>query len=640
MAGRGRTIGTFVTLLVLLAVPVVIGATPVRADAVPGAEPAVFSAVTPCRLADTREPESSAAEGYARVDPRVVEVQVTGRCGIADGATAASFVVTAVNMPANGFVTVYPADLATPPLVSNLNARVGQTRANGAVVRLSASGTVRVFSNVGAPVVLDVSGAFHPASEAAAGRFVAMTPQRVFDSASGGVRVPSGGIVDLPLPAGVPADAVAVAVEVTASDAVGSGFVAAYPRGGPASLTSALNFDAVDAIRSATSVVAVSPDGVELRVSRSAHLAVDVLGYFTGPAEALSADGRFVAVSPTRVLDTRGDSPLGHGVPLYPGGKADVLLPVSGAAVVLNLTVTSTSGRGSIATAGSMRPMPGTPSVNSAHALDLAANLWIGAMSTAGVTAQAQGMSAHHVIDVFGWFTGVPQLPNVAAGTNVPDSSGCLPGVGKLDATRRWYQQDNTSANTSAIAWYPGAGPLGALAVMGDSLTWQTLKGTMNHLVDAGFGPICIDSAVYRNISVTVLKVNSGVDATNRLRTHAFWTAPTVRWAVAMGSNDVGAASTTAAMQARIDDELWAIGPTARSVLWMNVRTRRSTYQTVETRFDQALAATPNVVPVDWSSFVSPNPALYILSADLVHLTATGIAWRPVLLTNALVANS
>ncbi len=639
MAGRRRAIGGSIALL-LLATLGTVDATPVRAEAVPGADPAVFSAVTPCRLADTREPESSAAEGYARVDARVVEVQVTGRCGIADGATAASFVVTAVAMPANGFVTVYPADLVTPPLVSNLNARAGQTRANGAVVRLSSTGTVRVFSNVGAPVVLDVSGAFHPAAEASAGRFVATAPQRLFDSALSGVRVPLGGIVDLELPAGVPTDSIAVAVEITASDAVGSGFVAAYPRSGPPSLTSALNFDAVDSIRSATSVIAVSPDGIELHVSRSTHLAVDVLGYFTGPDEPLSADGRFVAVSPTRVLDTRGDSPLGHGVPLYAGGKADVLLPVSGAAVVLNLTVTSTSAKGSISTAGSMRPLPGTPSVNAAHALDLAANLWMGAMSTAGVTAHAQGMSAHHIIDVFGWFTGVPQLPSVAAGTNVPDGSGCLPGVGKLDATGRWYQQDNTSANTSAIAWYPGAGRLGALAVMGDSLTWQTLKGTMNQLVDAGFGPICIDSAVYRNISVTVLKVNSGVDATNRLRTHSFWAAPTVRWVVAMGSNDVGAASTSVAMQARIDAELWAIGPNARTVLWMNVRTRRSTYQTVETRFDQTLAATPNVVPIDWSSFVSPNPALYILSADLVHLTATGIAWRPVLLTNALVANS
>lgn len=604
-----------------------------------GAAPAssAFVAVAPCRLADTR-----LDTGFTRLSATTIEVQVSGRCELPDALSAASFVVTAVSPSAPGYLTVYPAHLTAPPTTSNLNTHVGQTRANGAIVQLSPDGRVRVYSPAGGQVVLDTTGGFVAAATSAGGRLVAITPVRAFDSRTtgGGTRVPANSIVTVPLPTGVPADAVAVAVTLTAVNAVAPGFATAFAAGSTAGDASHLNYDTLDTERASGTIVQVSSGGLSLRASSAVHLIVDVTGYFTGVSAAESGDGLFVPIAPTRLVDTRYGSALGINVPLYRDGSFDVALALPAAAAAVNLTVTATSGHGSLSARAGGAPLPPTSSVNAGHVADTAAALWMGTTSASGLRVSVASMSAHVIVDQFGWFAGAVAAPGSIPAANVPNGTGCLPGVGKLDPTKRWYRQDNTSASTSSIGYYPTAGPRGALAVMGDSLTWQTMSGTMNRLIDAGFGPICADGAVFRATTVAVLGVNSGVNATGRLRASPFWAAPTVRWLVSIGTNDVGTASTTAAQRTRIDGMMAAIGLTTRPVLWMNIRTRRSDYQAVETRFNAAVAATPNLRVIDWSALVAPNPGAYISSNDLVHLTAYGIAQRPVLLANTLLASS
>jgi hypothetical protein len=609
------------------------GSGSVFADAVTSA----FVAVAPCRLADTRS-----EEGFTRISPTIIEVQVSGRCDLPAELVAAAFVVTAVIPRADGHVTVYPAHLATPPTTSNVNTQGYQTRANGAVVQVSPTGAVRVHSPGPGDLVLDATGGFVAAADATAGRLVAISPVRAFDSRheGAGARVPAGGTVHVPLPAGVPADATALAITLTAAGAVSPGYATAFPAGAEPGDASHLNFDTVDPERASAAIVQVSPTGLSVRTSGEAHLIVDVTAYFTGDTAASSTDGLFVPMEPTRVVDTRRTSPLGVSVPLYRDGALDLALPQAAAAAVLNLTVTATSARGHLSARAGGAPLPPTSSLNAAHSSDTAAAMWLGAASTTGVRLSSAGMSTHMVVDQFGWFTGVPPAPTLGAAANTPNGAGCLPGVGKLDPTKRWYRQDNTSASTSTIAYYPLAGPRGAVAVVGDSLTWQTMSNTMNRLIDAGFGPICADGAVFRATTVVVSKVNSGVNAIGRLKGLAFWAAATVRWVISIGTNDVGTASTTVAQRARIDGVIAAVGVTTRSILWMNVRTRRGSYQSVETRFNQNLAATPNVTVIDWSAMVAWNPAAYITGADLVHLTAHGISTRPTLLANTLFTNT
>jgi pectate lyase len=119
-----------------------------------------YFTLTPCRVLDTRDPNGpfggpALAAGESRT------FTVAGQCGIAPSATAVAVNVTVTQPTVTGHLRLYPA--GTSPLVSSLNYRAGQTRANNAVVGLSASGqlTIRNGQHSGtAHVILDVSGYF------------------------------------------------------------------------------------------------------------------------------------------------------------------------------------------------------------------------------------------------------------------------------------------------------------------------------------------------------------------------------------------------------------------------------------------------------------------------------------------------
>lgn len=281
-----------------------------------GAEAAVasssFVAIAPCRLADTR-----LGSGFIRLSPTTIEVQVSGRCGLPDSLTAASFVVTAVSPNARGYFTLFPAHLATPPTTSNLNTHVRQTRANGAIVQVSPDGAVRVYSAAGGHVVLDTTGGFVEAVDSSVGRLVPVTPVRAFDGriTGSGSKVPANSIVTVPLPAGIPTDSSAVAFTLTAVGATAPGFATAFAAGSAPGDASHLNYDSVDTERATGTIVQVSPDGLSLRASTAVHLIVDINGYFTGASAAHISDGLFVPIEPKRLADTRYDSALGIGVP-------------------------------------------------------------------------------------------------------------------------------------------------------------------------------------------------------------------------------------------------------------------------------------------------------------------------------------
>lgn len=110
--------------------------------------------VTPCRIVDTRS--------GAPVAPGTVQlVQVTGVCGIPAGAKSVVMNVTAVAPTASGFLTVYPGTGAPPPPTSTTSYRANRTRANNAIMRLSAEGRLGVYN--GGPSIhflIDVTGYF------------------------------------------------------------------------------------------------------------------------------------------------------------------------------------------------------------------------------------------------------------------------------------------------------------------------------------------------------------------------------------------------------------------------------------------------------------------------------------------------
>lgn len=120
--------------------------------------PASLYLIAPCRVVDTRDPVSS--HGGPQLGASVRSFATTGRCGIPSGAKAVAINVTAVAPADTGFVTLFGG--ASPlPATSTLNYRTAKTRANNAIIPLSAGGFMKVSNNgPSVHVIIDVTGYF------------------------------------------------------------------------------------------------------------------------------------------------------------------------------------------------------------------------------------------------------------------------------------------------------------------------------------------------------------------------------------------------------------------------------------------------------------------------------------------------
>jgi hypothetical protein len=409
-------LGVVLGLVVGVVVPVV-AARSIGHAAVAGTS--AYVPVGPVRLVDTRE-----NKGFTRSGPTTLQVPVANVNGVPKNATAVTLSVAVTGAVQNGFVTVWPSDQPMP-LSSNVNFEAGQIVSNGLIVKLGASGALTVSSSVAVDVVVDVTGAFVPATSAKAGRFVAVDPVRVLDSRSGDPMA-AGGLVRVALPASAPRDAIAAAVTLTTSGDNEPGFFTAFGAGA-VPWSSSLNIDTPDSTRAATVVIPVTGGGLSVFSSNGGHLIVDFLGYFTGPSAAASEDGLFVPMTPTRLLDTRSGGALGVAESL--------LLPATGAVVVGNIAMTDAARPGYATVYAAGTALPGTSSVNAMRTGQTVSNMAISRTSSAGMAVYSQEGS-DFVFDQTGYFTGavVPQtvgLPCAVSAILVP---GCGAWLGASTA--------------------------------------------------------------------------------------------------------------------------------------------------------------------------------------------------------------
>jgi hypothetical protein len=183
------------------------------------------------------------------------------------------------------------------------------------VVPLGADGAVRIRNTAGTPgVTVDYAGYF---SESGPGLYTAKVGgTRLLDThdSAGAHPSPLGAAEEFALPvrgvAGVPANATAVAVNLTAMAATAPASISAYPQTYTPD-TSSLYLNVAQR-RANLAIVRVGDDG-KIRLRNSAgltHLAVDLQGWF-----ASGTGAKFVATSgSSRVIDTR----TGAGVPQSP----------------------------------------------------------------------------------------------------------------------------------------------------------------------------------------------------------------------------------------------------------------------------------------------------------------------------------
>jgi hypothetical protein len=125
------------------------------------APPSSFFSVAPCRVADTRGP-SGPYGGPALVANADRSFVVAGQCGIPAGAVAVAFNFTVTQPTGLGDLRTVPGGGALP-LVSTMNWRPGQTRANNAIVPLGPSGDILVHvdqASGSVQLIIDVNGYF------------------------------------------------------------------------------------------------------------------------------------------------------------------------------------------------------------------------------------------------------------------------------------------------------------------------------------------------------------------------------------------------------------------------------------------------------------------------------------------------
>jgi hypothetical protein len=252
--------------------------------------------------------------------------------------------------------------------------------------------------------------------------FTAYGPTRVLDTrtgvGTGGVIGPVGAGASVQIPIGgtgtSPADATAVALNVTETAAKADGFITAYPTGGAKPATSNLNFTQGQT-KAANVIVGLGAGGkvtLTNSSSGSVSLIADVTGYFTK-----TRTSGYEAITPNRVLDTRKGIGLSGGKPAKLGGGQTIPLAVSGGfgvsgvtAVVLNLTATNAAGGGYITTYADGATRPVASSLNFTAGKTIA-NTVIVPVSAGGKIDLYNGSSApvDLIADVEGYFSTFPE---------------------------------------------------------------------------------------------------------------------------------------------------------------------------------------------------------------------------------------
>jgi len=376
-----------------------------------------FVPLAPARLADSR-PEHTTVDGQfagtgALDAGQILELTVAGRGGVPNDAVAAALNVTVTEPVRAGYATVYPCG-AERPTASNLNFTERATVPNAVVAKIGDAGKVCIYTSQPLHLVVDVNGAF-PAPTT----YRPINPARVLDTRGGETTVDgvdqgqgaagAGTVTHVQIAgrAGVPADATAVALNVTVTEPDAAGYATVFPCGTEPPTASNLNYTTGLTVANLAISKIGADGGVCIYSQAGTHLVADVNGYFP-PATT------FRALDPARLLDTRADRPtidgLGAGAGLVPLGTVTVVhvagragVPADAHTVVLNVTVTEPDAAGYVTVypCGIEAPLASNLNFVRGQTVPNAALTKIG---TNGDVCIFNSQATHLVADVTGYF--------------------------------------------------------------------------------------------------------------------------------------------------------------------------------------------------------------------------------------------
>jgi hypothetical protein len=305
-----------------------------------------FVPVTPCRIADTRNPIGPFGGPAIAGNTSRDFVIPNGVCGIPPTAAGYSLNVAVVPRGTLGFLTLWPSG-QSQPLVATLNSIDGRIKSNAAIVPAGSNGAVSVFATDTTDVILDINGYFVAGSSPSALAFYPLTPCRIADTRNptsplGGPSLAALGTRSFPILAsscGVPASAQAYSLNFAAVPIGPSlGFLTAWPAGQTRPLVASLNDPTGTVLANAVVVPAGNSGAVNVYATDNTDLVIDINGYFApqGPG-GLS----LYTVTPCRVLDSR----LPDGTPPFSATRdvnvtaSPCGLPPTAQAFVFNATV-------------------------------------------------------------------------------------------------------------------------------------------------------------------------------------------------------------------------------------------------------------------------------------------------------------
>lgn len=295
-----------------------------------GDGPTRFRSIPPVRADDSRtDPGSTPVPANTT---RVIDLSDV----VPAGTRAVVANLTVAQPAANGYLAAFPC--GTTPPSSNLNFRLGESRAVAITVGISADRTLCTLSDTAHHVVVDVSGYYEPTPQF--GPSAALTPvagTRLADSrgtdgpwtssfGAGTVRSlqPVAGRADA-------ARATAVVINTVATNADGRGYVTIYPCDDEVPLTSVVNFDVGEEATNLTFVDLSANAEICFFTSAGVDLVVDLFGVMTEHTGALAERLAFdsytwppFSPSGTDYAVECGASPIELELDLLPGTTARV----------------------------------------------------------------------------------------------------------------------------------------------------------------------------------------------------------------------------------------------------------------------------------------------------------------------------
>jgi hypothetical protein len=400
-----------------------------------------YHPITPYRVVDTRT-----GQGVTKPGPlgagQVLHVAGAGGGGqVADsGVEAVVLNVTVTGPTAASYLSVYPTGSARPT-VSSLNFKAGWTGANNVTVPVGTGGQVDIYNFAGTThVIVDILGYYDddvavlPA--AITGHYQVAVPVRVLDTREAGAGGPlSGGAFEsvwFDFGPDINPHVQAVAINLTAVNPQGRGFLTTWSGEGAVPLASTLNF-APHSVVPNMAIVPVTPctdpwcDGIpSIAVYNGSGLPTDFLVDNFGFFDDGSLDGGLIfhPITPTRIADTR----IGLGAPgvIGPRATASITAPPTVAtfstwALAANVTAVAPTASTYLSVwpdDGSEQPVVSTVNATAGQTVPNAAIIEVGPTNAINVFNHAGKTNV--LIDVAGTFD-VP--PGLTAATRVAPSA-------------------------------------------------------------------------------------------------------------------------------------------------------------------------------------------------------------------------